>query len=387
VALPSGPFTATGTPTIQFTAVNDAPTLTANAFAIKEGETITLSSTSLLASDEETTDPTKLVYTVDKVSNGSFRLTAGGAALSTFTQADVNTGKVQFVHDGSEAAPSYTLTVKDSGIPGDTTPKSATQTVVFDGNFTNLNDLPEILANNLAISEGGLVTLTTNHLNASDLETLSNDLKITITGIQGGSFLLDGVPFGGAVQFTLADVVLQRISFQHNGTETVPTYLVTVQDADGGSSSPVPVTVTRFERVNDNPEILKNTFSITEGGRVILGKANLDAADEVGETPRLALKYNVSNVVGGRFELGSTSGTAITSFTQADIDAGRIIFVHDGSDTTPNYTLTVTDSEGGTDVESSPTVTFTRVNQAPELVNNKLSILEGGTVVLSQANL
>lgn len=387
VAAPAGPLSATGAPTIQFTAVNDAPTLTAAAFAIQEGQSVVLSSSQLLAADEETTSPASLVYTVDQVSNGTFQLAAGGPPLTTFTQADINGGKVKFVHDGSELAPSYTLTVRDTGITGNPAAKSATQSVSFAGQFTNLNDLPQLLTNTLAIAEGAQVTLTPANLNVADLETPSNDLQISVSSIVGGTFLLDGVPFSGPVQFSLADVVLQRISFRHNGSETVPSYAVTVTDANGGASGPSSVTLSSFSRVNDNPNIIANGFSLTEGGRLILSQANIDAVDEAGETARAALRYSVSNVVGGQFESSSVPGVAIAAFTQAEIDSGRVVFVHDGSDTPPRYTLTVADSEGGSDSEPSPAVTFTRVNQPPTLLNNQLTLAEGGTVVLSQANL
>ena len=41
---------------------------------------------------------------------------APGVAITSFTQAQVTSGAVQFVHDGGEAAPSYDVSVSDGSL-------------------------------------------------------------------------------------------------------------------------------------------------------------------------------------------------------------------------------------------------------------------------------
>jgi hypothetical protein len=53
-------------------------------------------------------------------------------------------------------------------------------------------------------------------------------------------------------------------------------------------------------------------------------------------------------VSGGQFELVSSPGVAIVSFTQAQITSGQIRFVHDGSTTSPAFSVSV--SDGGVSV-------------------------------------
>ena len=58
---------------------------------------------------------------------------------------------MQFVHDGNEAAPTYSVSVFDGALT--TGPLAATIS------FTNVDDAPIITANTLTISEGQTVVL------------------------------------------------------------------------------------------------------------------------------------------------------------------------------------------------------------------------------------
>ena len=50
-----------------------------------------------------------------------------------------------------------------------------------------------------------------------------------------------------------------------------------------------------------------------------------------------------------RLELTTAPGVAITSFTQADINAGRLVYVNNGANSTSDsFTFTVSDGAGGT---------------------------------------
>jgi hypothetical protein len=123
---------------------------------------------------------------------------------------------------------------------------------------------------------------------------------------------------------------------------------VTVLVADNGGtanggvdvSSAQTFTIT-LNAVNDAPVLLANALVIDQGGSVLFGATNLDATD-VDNGPA-ALTYAVSNIVAGRFELVSAPGVAVASFTQADVLAGRVRFVHDNSATLPGYDVQVDD--------------------------------------------
>ena len=387
--------------TVSFTVVNDPPVITAASFTIEEGATVDITPDQLTASDEESDDGS-LAYTVDSVANGSFLLDGDGA--TSFTQADIVAGRVAFQHDDSELAPAYTVTVAD----GDG--ESASQSVNLD--FVNLNDLPQLLANQLTVTEGETVTLGTANLSASDLETLAPNLQFTIADIVGGTFTvvdIDGAvldSFSDTGSFLLADVIEGRVSFTQenaadpdiagNTIETPPSYTVRVDDGDGGSAPPAadppaPAAVT-FNRVNNAPVIAANGFTVGEGQTQVLvdvatGTPLIDAFDQVGETERSLLLYSVSDVEGGFFADTTATTVPITEFSQEDIDQGRVVFVHDDSDTVPTYSLTVTDSEGGSTTDTEPEVVLTDVNDSPVISVNQLTLTEGDSVTLTRDNL
>lgn len=120
-----------------------------------------------------------------------------------------------------------------------------------------------------------------------------------------------------------------------------------------------------LQAVNDIPLVTANTLSISEGATVVLGAANLSASDD-DTPPPASLSYTVQTVSGGIFAWVSTPGVAITSFTQADINANLVQFEHDGNESPPSYTLSLTD---GTATVSpiNGSITFTPVNDAPIL--------------------
>jgi hypothetical protein len=69
----------------------------------------------------------------------------------------------------------------------------------------------------------------------------------------------------------------------------------------------------------------------------------------------------------GHLELTTAPGVAITSFTQADLDAGHLIYVHDGTATTSDsFTFTVSDPAGGTLGATTFTVAVTPFFPPPD---------------------
>ncbi|MEZ5627417.1 MAG: cadherin-like domain-containing protein [Rhodocyclaceae bacterium] len=119
-----------------------------------------------------------------------------------------------------------------------------------------------------------------------------------------------------------------------------------------------------LQAVNDVPTVSTNTLAISEGATVVLGTANLASSDV--ESPASGLTYTVKTVSGGRFAWVGTPGVAITSFTQADIDANLVQFEHDGGEAAPAYTLTLSDG-AATLGPFAGSVSFTPVNDRPVL--------------------
>ena len=119
--------------------------------------------------------------------------------------------------------------------------------------------------------------------------------------------------------------------------------------------------------VNDPPDIGTNVLVISEGQSVVLSPAELDASDA--ENGPASLTYSVDAVSGGFFAWVSAPTVAITAFTQQNIIDGDVLFVHDGAEAAPTYTLTVVDGGGVGSPASPANIAFSNVNDAPQLAD------------------
>ena len=92
------------------------PVLVNNSLSLSVGATIQLNSTYLAAYDRNH-DNNTLVFVPSAVTHGQFEtIIAPGVSLVNFTQQQVTSGIIQFVHDGSLVAPSYNISVFSAGI-------------------------------------------------------------------------------------------------------------------------------------------------------------------------------------------------------------------------------------------------------------------------------
>lgn len=373
---------------------NDLPTIT-NVLQISEGDTVTLTPDLLSAVDEETQLPEEITYTVESVLNGSFQTfdPAQGKATGpievggTFTQADVNNGTIQFVHNGDEAAPSYTLQIADMPtVPGGEPNIISSVVEIPEGGFTNVNDDPALEVNALTIKEGDTVVFSGSNLLASDPDSELSQITFEINDITGGTFFLNGVELIEGKTFTTAALSFSELSFVDDGDEIAPSYTVTARDPEGGASLPAAADVS-FEQSNDPPVFTQNFFEIVEGERLTLndpatGGFNLQAADSEA-TSDADITFEVSNVTGGAFL--DFLAQPVTQFTQAELNAGNINFQHDGTETLPTFEVTVFDSEGAS-VTAAPGINFIGVNDPPVLGNSQLTPVEATLIDLTTEN-
>lgn len=83
-------------------------------------------------------------------------------------------------------------------------------------------------------------------------------------------------------------------------------------------------------KVRNVPPNLVGDFqlNVRRGQQVAITTQDVAAVDP-DNTPA-ELTYTVSNAHGGRVAFTSAPSTAISTFTQADLNEGRVVFVHDG---------------------------------------------------------
>lgn len=100
-------------------------------------------------------------------------------------------------------------------------------------------------------------------------------------------------------------------------------------------------------------------LEISQGQALTLMGSNLNMTDT--DTSIANLAYTVSNIMHGFFARRAAPATAITTFTQAEVNGGVIRFVHDGSANPPSYLAQVSGGSTTTSTKAA-NVTFTPGN-------------------------
>jgi VCBS repeat-containing protein len=120
-------------------------------------------------------------------------------------------------------------------------------------------------------------------------------------------------------------------------------------------------TVTTTVNLNIVPLLTSMTLTVAKGGTTVLTNSDFSVTDP-GHT---SFRYSVDGVTGGQFEVfnGSNWVSAPTGgFTTAQIAAGQVEFVQDGSNTKPNFNIWASDgSNAGPSI--TPTVNFAATPQ------------------------
>ncbi|HEY9907373.1 MAG TPA: cadherin-like domain-containing protein, partial [Thermosynechococcaceae cyanobacterium] len=378
---------------IAITGSNFVPVLTTNVgLSVTESLSAAITPTNLLVSDIDNA-ASELVYRVTKLPTNGF-LKRFGTPLTalgeTFTQADLNapTSLISYQQNGSETTiDSFVFTVQDGNgnvaVPIDNT---------FSINVIAFNDAPQLLTNTrLTLSEGATANLTAGVLlQATDVDNLDSQITYNVTsGPLNGSLLRSGTT---ATSFTQADLTSAGlVRYQHNGSEsTADSFLFEVVDLGGASAGTFTFNIA-VTSVNDAPGLSLNTgLSLTEGASLNITDANLLLTDGDGPLP---LIYTLTTApTNGALRLaGSTVTTlgATNTFTQADITANRLTYIHNGSETTSDsFSFSASDSAPNGTAGLLPVTSFTiavaSVNDPPVLtVPGPLTVAEDNPLTLT----
>ncbi len=329
--------TDTATVSITITGVNDAPEIVLNTLTISEGESVVLTTAQLSATDVDNSE-IDLTFTVSTISGGQFEATGSqGVAITSFTLEDVKNSAVQFVHDGNEAAPAYSLTLSDGTL------SAGPSTAIID--FTNQNDAPVITSGNVIVSEG---TFTAGTITSFDVDG-GFPRYYLVGGADQARFSLD--PGTGLLSFVNSSEF--EFPADTNGDNI---YEIRVQVNDGNlgvMEQDVTVSVTDL---NDTPPVItpNQQFSIAENSAVStsLGTVLASDVDTVGSFQNWQIQSGNNDNI---FVIDSLSG---------EITVGNNALLNYEHQT--SYTLVVTVSDGvTTSAAETLQITVTNVNEQP----------------------
>jgi len=208
-------------------------------------------------------------------------------------------------------------------------------------------------------------------------------LAFTPAGAVTGSFdaTTGTLTFTASGPTTMADwqSVLQSVSYRNTSENpsTAPR-TVTLIANDGVINSAPSIRIINVTAVNDAPSVTANSLTINDGATATLTLADLAAADPDNAAPGLI--YTVSGIANGYFALTSAPTTPITTFTQADVAAGLVMFVHAGNNLPPTYTIQANDGALSS-APSTVTVTFNPTSGGAGTTPSTGGGGSGGTVV------
>jgi Cadherin-like/Bacterial Ig domain len=399
--------------------VNSAPTIVSNTLTISEGATVVITNANISAQDVDNS-ASQLMLTVSGLSNGQFEYVGNaGVAISTFTQADIDAGLVQFVHDGSQLAPAYSLTVSDGLLTAG--PQAATI------NYSAFNDAPAIgyAAGSVTMNEDSTLVFSLGNGNAivvSDVDAGVALVRLSLSSTNGTLSLasLVGIGFVSGANGTNSMVLqgsltnlnnaLNGLAYsaaaEYNGIAAVSVLLDDLGNTGSGGPLTASLTVAvSVTAVNDAPVLLlPSVQTVTEDATLVLSGANriqLADVDAASGLVQLSLSsgsglLTLSGVTGLSFLSGDgvADGSMVIRGTVADLNAAL-----DGMVFTPNanfngatsLNISVDDlgNTGGPALTASAALSITVSAQNDAPVNTlppAQSMLEDGVLVMGGAN-
>ena len=220
-----------------------------------------------------------------------------------------------------------------------------------------------VIAPKLAATVLGWGSGNTDPVAGDDVGTTDEDTPLTVParGVLSNDTDADGDGLtAAAVQATSAKgaavTVSPRGAFTYDpsgrfdaldfGESDTDTFEYIVRDGHGGTDTAT-VTIT-VNGVNDQPVLAVNVGAEVFKGRDRTIGAGLLAASDADNTAA-ELAYTLTALPGsGQLRLGGMPLSAGNTFTQADIDAGLLIYQHDGSATnTDGFEFALADGAGG----------------------------------------
>ncbi|NEQ43836.1 MAG: tandem-95 repeat protein [Leptolyngbya sp. SIOISBB] len=302
--------------------------------------------------------------------------------ILTFTQAELIAGEVEFVDDGDQDAPSFSVTVNDGEFDSETLPVN-----ILD--FINTNDDP------VAVPDSGMgfetdenTPFTTASVVANDTDVDPDDVaNLEVIEIEGQAVGVGDIELASGAIVSLAGN--GTINYDPNGAFQLPlgestedSFTYTVSDGNGGTDTTT-VTVT-INGVNDAPIAVDDEgegFSTLDNESFTMTPL-INDEDPDGDNFRI-IKINDATVNPGE-TVSTDSATAVLnedgSITYMPAEAFRLASV--GETIPDSFTYTITDDNGG---ESTATVNIVvnGANEAPVAVDDlSFATVEGTNLLL-----
>jgi hypothetical protein len=370
-------YSSSNTVALTVNAVNDAPVITSNGGGNTANVNVaenTVAVTSVTSTDVDGGTP---VYSVGGADAARFNINASTGVLSFVTAPNF---EAPTDADGNNI---YNVTVQV--FDGSLTSSQAVAVTV-----TNVNEAPSGSNATLSTAENTALVFNTGHFGFTDVDAGDSLSAVRIDALPlAGSLTLNGAAVNAGDLVSAAQLAAGSLVFtpalNANGA-AYASFNFSVRDQGNVFDTTQRTLTVDLTAVNDAPVLTQNQLAIDEGASQVITAANLAATDT--DNAAAALVFTVSGVQHGRFEYVATPGTAITSFSQAEVSGALVRFVHDGGEWAAAYSVSASDGS----LSSAPaaaSITFNKVNDAPTNSPVTLTAIleDSGARLITQAEL
>ncbi|KAL4005454.1 hypothetical protein ACER0C_005167 [Sarotherodon galilaeus] len=254
--------------------------------------------------------------------------------IHSFTQEDIDEGHILYVSAPTQGHDVFTLDVSNGF-----------NTVEDLHMFVNIvARIIPVQALNFTVKEGLSRVINADIINILDPFYNSSTIEISV----------DEPPQHGDIRslsgeelsyFSLEEMRNGKVYYMHDSTESTEdnfTLSVSAYEIDR-RSLPLTIWVTVIPVNDEPPKLTRNTGTeVFAGEEADITSSMLSTEDA--DTPAEELVYNVEMPINGRVALKEAPDDEILNFTQAHVNKGEVVFVHEGEDS-GSFSFTVTDGE------------------------------------------
>ncbi|NXI72355.1 CSPG4 protein, partial [Anseranas semipalmata] len=245
--------------------------------------------------------------------------------IQSFTQEDINGGQVLYLHSKPEEQRDHFVV--------DVTAGGADP---LEGVAVSLVVLPVTVpldVRNITVPGGGSVALSTAVLNIPSAYFAALGVEFRVLEPPRFGTLLNSLrpEDGGLRSFTWSEVQHQLVRYRQDGPRARADSFTLLANASaaGRQSQPRTVFVAILPRSTKGPRLGVNAgLQLRKGTTATIGPQALRAEDE--DSPAAEVTFSIQPPANGKVVLRSAPGTEVRRFTQAQIDSGLVLFVHQG---------------------------------------------------------
>ena len=242
----------------------------------------------------------------------------------TFTQADINTGRVMYEPTVDNASHDQFIFEVSNGIAD------------LRGLEFMIDIMPYSLTfqvQNMSVIEGGKKTLTSQHLQVDKKFSNRQDIVFTIRDQPNfGRLELDSDKGKPLSSFTLGQVQRGMVAYIHDNSESQQDHFsLSMQEGQDTQDTEAQIVYVDIEGINDEaPMIVTNTGLKTWKGSMTQLTADILSVRDP-DSPASDLVYRISTPTNGYISLLNNTLKGISTFRQSWIDDHLLVYVHKGN--------------------------------------------------------